>query len=329
VFPGGSRFAIALHGVEAHNKQTDDRAMKKAPGTGRVGRVLSWGQITVDLHAEPLTYIPFGRTESRYGGALSTSLVTHVVLIALAVVIAARPVSRAMSEADVPPDLINAGIVWLAVPGPGGGGGGGGNRSPEPPRKAELPGKDRLTVPVLKPATMENLEPKKEEPTPPQWLNIPAQTLAAGDIVATGALEGVEGGLSLGSGSGGGAGTGTGSGIGSGTGSGLGPGWGGGTGGGAYRPGSGIELPRVVREIKPQYTADAMRAKIQGMVVLECVVQADGTVGNVRVVRSLDAVFGLDQEAVKAARQWLFVPGTRQGQPVAVLVTIELTFTLR
>ena len=72
-----------------------------------------------------------------------------------------------------------------------------------------------------------------------------------------------------------------------------------------------------------------MRAKIQGEVLLECVVQPDGTVGNIRVVRSLDSAFGLDQEAIKAARQWRFVPGTTKGEPVAVLVTIAIAFTLR
>jgi TonB family protein len=55
----------------------------------------------------------------------------------------------------------------------------------------------------------------------------------------------------------------------------------------------------------------------------------DGTVGDVRVTKSLDPIFGLDQEAIKAARGWRFAPGTRQGQPVPVLVTIELSFTLR
>ena len=110
---------------------------------------------------------------------------------------------------------------------------------------------------------------------------------------------------------------------------GLGAGSGGGTGGGVYRPGSGIINPRVLREVKPQYTADAMRAKVQGTVLLECVILPDGSVGRVDVVRSLDSTFGLDQEAVKAARQWRFQPGTRFGEPVAVLVTIELTFTLR
>jgi protein TonB len=81
--------------------------------------------------------------------------------------------------------------------------------------------------------------------------------------------------------------------------------------------------------VKPQYTADAMRAKVQGTVWLECVVMPDGSVGDIKIVRSLDSVFGLDQEAIKAARNWKFVPGVRGGEPVPVLVTIELTFTLR
>jgi protein TonB len=55
----------------------------------------------------------------------------------------------------------------------------------------------------------------------------------------------------------------------------------------------------------------------------------DGTVGNVQITKSLDSTFGLDQEAIKAAKQWRFKPGMRQGEPVPVLVTIELTFTLR
>ena len=89
-----------------------------------------------------------------------------------------------------------------------------------------------------------------------------------------------------------------------------------------------MTIPRVLKEVKPQYTADAMRAKIQGSVVLECVVQTDGTVGDVRVIRSLDTTYGLDQEAIKAAKQWKFAPGTRNGEPVPVMVSIELTFTL-
>src|SRR5438552_17638642 len=230
----------------------------------------------------------------------------------------------------VPLDETNANIIWLSQPGPGGGGGGGGNRMKEPPRQAELPGKDKITVPVSKPPKMEMQEAKKE-PDPVAQLNIPAKSLAAAQDSLPGAIEAPPGPptLSQGSGSGGGAGTGTGSGVGPGTGSGLGPGSGGGTGGGVYRPGNGVMLPRVLREVKPQYTSDAMRAKVQGTVLLECVVQKDGSVGEVQVIRSLDSTFGLDQEAIKAAKAWRFSPGTRMGEPVPVLITIELTFTLR
>ena len=117
--------------------------------------------------------------------------------------------------------------------------------------------------------------------------------------------------------------------MGPGNGSGLGPGSGGGTGGGVYRPGNGVTLPRVLHEVRPQYTSDAMRAKVQGTVLLECVVRPDGCVGDVQVVRSLDPTFGLDQQAIKAAKQWRFAPGTRLGAAVPVQITIELTFTLR
>jgi protein TonB len=62
---------------------------------------------------------------------------------------------------------------------------------------------------------------------------------------------------------------------------------------------------------------------------LECVVTAEGDIGDVKVTRSLDEEHGLDQEATKAAKQWKFKPGLKDGKPVAVLITLELTFTLR
>ena len=81
--------------------------------------------------------------------------------------------------------------------------------------------------------------------------------------------------------------------------------------------------------MKPQYTSEALRAKVTGTVYLEVVVLADGTVGDVRVTRSLDPVFGLDNEAIKAARQWLFSPATRFGEPVSIMVSLALDFNLR
>ncbi len=268
----------------------------------------------------------FQQSQKRSAGALAVSLGIHAAMFGLAVWIALNPSVQRTTTSLI--NEVNKDIVWLDVPGPGGGGGGGGNKMPEPVKKAELKGKDKITVPVEKPPAIEQPKPKPPE-SPIQNLNIPAQTLAAADLAAAGAIEGIPTSESLGLGQDGGAGTGQGTGIGPGRGSGLGDGWGGGTGGGAYRPGNGVETPRLLREVKPQYTAQAMRAKIQGEVLLECVVQPDGSVGNIKVVRSLDSAFGLDQEAIKAARQWRFAPGTRKGEPVPVLVTIQIAFTLR
>jgi TonB family protein len=95
-----------------------------------------------------------------------------------------------------------------------------------------------------------------------------------------------------------------------------------------YRVGNGVSAPQITRQVTPQYTSAALREKIQGRVMVEMVVKTDGTVGDVRIVQSLDAVYGLDDEAIKAARQWRFSPAMRNGQPVPVVVAMELTFTI-
>jgi periplasmic protein TonB len=290
------------------------------------------GHLSIHVEGTHPADVPFlfEQQQKRLGPALLMSLVSHIGMLALIVLALRYGAHPTNVPAALLPETMNARIIWLSEPGPGGGGGGGGNRLPEPPRPAELPGRDKLTVPVAEPP---KLEPPKqvEEPDPVEQLNIPAQPLAAATESLPGAIEAPPAppSASQGPGAGGGAGTGTGSGIGPGSGSGLGPGSGGGTGGGVYRPGTGVTLPRLLREVKPDYTTDAMRAKVQGTVLLECVVNINGEVEQIKVVRSLDQTFGLDQQAIKAARQWRFAPGTRMGQPVAVLVTIELSFTLR
>jgi TonB family protein len=84
---------------------------------------------------------------------------------------------------------------------------------------------------------------------------------------------------------------------------------------------------QVVTSVKPKYTPDAMRALIQGSVQLEAVVQRDGTVRVVRVVRSLDP-FGLDVAAIRCAEEWRFQPGQIAGQPVDTRITMVLEFRL-
>jgi len=290
------------------------------------------GHLSVHIEGEHPAEVPFlfEQQQKRVAPAAVASLATHAVM-AVAIFLLIRYAPRPVTAAALLPDKPSEHIVWLDIPGPGGGGGGGGNRMKEPPRAAELPGKDKITVPVDKPKKIEVQQQVKNEPNPIEQLTIPAKTSAAALESLPGAIEAPPGppSISQGSGTGGGAGTGTGTGIGSGRGSGLGEGWGGGTGGGAYRPGNGVTLPTPIYQPRPNYTSDAMRAKIQGTVLLECVVNPDGTVSNVEVLRSLDPTFGLDGQAIEAARKWRFKPGTRLGQPVPVLVSIELTFTLR
>ncbi len=305
---------------------------KKTAGTFKKDRTPEHGHLTVHLKSEfPEVQFFFEQPNKRIGNAFSISVLVHIVFFLLVILIVnlmPEPIRVAML-----PERLSDEIVWLAVPGPGGGGGGGGNESLELSREAELPGKEELSVPAIEPeeVALQEEEPQEPDPEPVLELDIPAKTMATGDLIVPGMLEAtnVSEALSQGSGTNGGAGTGEGVGIGSGEGSGLGQGSGGGTGGGFYRPGNGVELPKVLHKVKPNYTAGAMRAKVQGTVLLECIVLPNGSVGSIQIKRSLDRNFGLDQEAMKAARQWRFVPGTRLGEPVPVLISIELTFSLR
>jgi protein TonB len=95
-----------------------------------------------------------------------------------------------------------------------------------------------------------------------------------------------------------------------------------------YDPGNGVTFPKLVKQVQPKYTEGARNARIQGAVELKAVVTSNGTVGDVTVLKSLDQQHGLDDEAVKAAKQWQFEPGTKEGKPVATRVTIIMEFKL-
>jgi protein TonB len=88
-------------------------------------------------------------------------------------------------------------------------------------------------------------------------------------------------------------------------------------------------MPTLEYEVKPNYTPEAMQARIQGSIWLSVVVLATGAVGEVTITKSLDKQYGLDDEAVKTVRQWRFKPGMKDGKPVAVRVDIEMTFKLK
>lgn len=268
----------------------------------------------------------------------------HTVLLLIVMWFTSGPAETAGIEAPAE----RTRLVFLMTPGPGGGGGGGGLRNPLPARRVERRGSERrASVPAVtpepvlvarrdvandEPPVVPAVQPKPVEraPEPPPAPEVAAPVVPAKADAADnrGVIEqGRPNVTSQGPGTAGGAGSGQGSGSGEGLGSGIGDGSGGGTGGGPYRPGSGIEPPRLLREVKAEYTEEARQRGLSGDVLLEIVVRSDGTVGDVRMLHGLGA--GLDQRAVAAVRQWRFDPARRRGLPVDVLVEVAVEFTLR
>ena len=261
-------------------------------------------------------------------GSLAVSLVAHAAVCLVVLLIAGRapisPSPETRPTAAMP-------LVWTPTLETGGGNPGGGGKENErtPATPAQLVGRDALTVPVSPPVQLDPPKPQVADPAP--RLDIPVMPVQSGLEEVVGAvaeLRPIES-ISRGRGAGPGADGGRGPGIGGGDGNQLGDTDGPGTGDGEWRPGNGVSWPRLVREVKPNYTPDAMRAQVEGMVELDILVLADGSVGRVNIVRSLDARFGLDQEAINAVRRWRFDPGRRLGKAVATRVAVELSFNLR
>jgi TonB family protein len=266
---------------------------------------------------------------------VSTSL--HALVAATILIIASLGLASA-NEPTLPiddPEPMR--MVFLAIPGPGGGGGGGGLKMKTPPPKAERKGPAKMSSPL---PARELPPPMKPTPKPPEPPPKPLEAKPLPPVMApivtkpaeTRDVEGVmakvpEAPPSQGPGSGGSVGSGKGTGIGQGEGPGIGEGSGGGTGGGPYRPGSGVEPPRLLREVKADYSDEARRANIEGEVVLEIVVRRDGSVGDVKILRGLRG--GLNERAIEAVRQWRFSPGRMKGTPVDVAVEVGVEFRLR
>src|SRR5262249_4613148 len=160
------------------------------------------------------------------------------------------------------------------------GGGGGGLRQPAPPPKAMREGRHPISspVPAVKPIVPNPAppEPLKSEPLPAGIAPLVYSPADSENSIGV-PEDTIAGNAPQRPGSGGGAGTGAGAGLGSGPGPGVGPGSGGGTGGGPYRPGSGIEPPRLLREVKADYTEDARQRGLSGEVVMEIIVRRDGS----------------------------------------------------
>jgi len=237
-------------------------------------------------------------------------------------------------SADAPPDEVVSHepvrLVYLALPGPGGGGGGGGLKQKLPAPKVQREGDHSLNSPLPArdlppPAPIE----KPREPLEAKTIVAPVASAPADAQTTPGVLREVPPAPvpTQGPGDGGGAGTGQGAGLGEGNGSGIGDGSGGGMGGGPYRPGSGVEPPRLLKEVKANYTDEARRRNISGSVEMEITIRRDGIVSDVRILSGLGA--GLDQQAAAAVRQWRFAPARMKGTPVDVIVEVSVEFSLR
>lgn len=280
-----------------------------------------------------LRFLRPGHLQSSTGVSLAITGSLHGALV-LALLLMAFFGIKGHAEApqfeDVPPGR----LVFLPLIGPGGGGGGGGLKERALAARAERKGEEHLSSPI--PVREEPPKPAKLKPKPPETppeplppIQAPVATVASDKQDHPGVTEDVPQPQkdSRGVGEGGGAGAGTGTGLGEGQGTGIGPGEGGGTGGGPYRPGSGITPPRLLREVKPEYTEEARRHSVEGEVEMEIVVRQNGTTGDIKVLRGLG--YGLEQRAIDAVRQWRFSPASRLGQPVDVIVEVSVEFKLR
>jgi protein TonB len=93
-----------------------------------------------------------------------------------------------------------------------------------------------------------------------------------------------------------------------------------------YKPGNGVSTPKLVADVRPNYTFDAIRRRISGAVLLQCVVDREGVPTNIEVVQSLDD--SLDEAALKALQQWRFEPGKKDGSAVLVQIDVKMAFTM-
>lgn len=272
----------------------------------------------------------WGQYNNYRADGVAVSAIVHVVLIGL--LVASAGFSHQIVHRVVPRE-----IVTLIAPSPdsyalptspkvvsGGGGGGDHDPLPAPKGRPPKPAMQQITPPAI---VVRNENPHlTAEPTvvvPPQ-VHLAENRLPNLGTSAGAAMPAAP--PSNGTGSGGGIGSGSGAGVGAGHGPGVGSGSGGGIGGGVFRVGGGISAPQAISTPDPDYTEEARTAKTQGTCILGLIVDAEGRPRDIRIVRGLG--FGLDAKAVEAVRQWRFEPAIKDGKPVNVQISVEVSFRL-
>lgn len=255
------------------------------------------------------------------------SMIAHIIVIS-AILVATYYLGKKVIEKPRENVILVAPTMDVPVMKPAktqsGGGGGGGDRDKFQAPKGNIPkpAMEQITPPAI---VVRNDHPKLAvQPTvvmPPE-VKISMNAPNLGNPTA--AMP--SGPPSNGTGSGGGIGSGSGGGIGVGAGPGVGEGRGGGIGGGVFRVGGGVSAPKAIYAPDPEYSEEARKAKYQGQCVLSLIVGPDGKPRDVKVARSLG--LGLDEKAIEAVNQWKFEPAQKDGKPVSVQISVEVSFRL-
>ena len=90
--------------------------------------------------------------------------------------------------------------------------------------------------------------------------------------------------------------------------------------------GGEVKAPRVIYDPEPEYTEKARKEGKEGTVVIKMVVGSNGLPRDIKVIRPLDP--DLDESAINTVEKWKFAPGTKDGEPVAVQIIVEVSFHL-
>ena len=239
-----------------------------------------------------------------------------IVMHALIILFIAWVIKQKVFPVAAPahPEMVSIDVPPMAPPKAQSMGGGGGQRGPTPVTQGHLPKFEQN--PIVPPN-----RPPLEQPKIHIEAAVDVQTnlhMANNNMPNIGMPNSPVVGSSTGNGSG--------TGLGSGNGNGLGPGTGGNYGGGLRRIGGGVSAPILIHQVDPEFSEEARKAKYQGNVLVNLVVDANGNPQRIRVIRPLG--MGLDEKAMEAVRQYKFKPAMENGKPVPVELNVDVNFQI-
>jgi TonB family protein len=268
--------------------------------------------------------------DENFGWTQAIAFAVHAGVVALLItpfiIGLTTPTKAVNKQVDVTPLDISPYIAKLpAGADKAGGGGGGGDRSTIPATKGKAP---KFSMTQFTPPTAVIKNPNPKLAMDPTLLGPPDLKVANPNLSNFGDPMAAAVNMSNGTGGGGGIGSGEAGGIGSGSGGGLGPGEGGGTGGGAFHAGvNGVGMPSCFYMPNPPYSEEARKAKYSGIVLVEAIVNLDGHLSNLKLIKSPG--LGLDENTLTTLKTWRCKAATgASGKPVPTIVTFEVNFRL-